>query len=220
MELQLVSTATAAFLADLTDRQMQRVVDEDIIGAPLVKRDGGRSFAKMSSALAKFYFSTNEVFTRDARRSVIQIIVKRIGRRKDADTLFALEGALNEIDWNVDLVAKVHVEFEPFVKEAKERGLLVARAESSIIEDPDILGGVPVFKGTRVPASAVVASKRAGFEMDQLRGAYSFLTPALVEDAEIYLRIHPRVGRPSKEQTATPARMPLSSKRVPLPRRA
>ena len=216
MRLELVSTATAAFLADLTDRQMQRVVDEDIISAPLVKRDGGRSFAKMTSALAKFYFSTNEVFTCDARRSVIQIIVTRIGHRKDADALFSLKGALNEVDWNVELAAKVHVEFAPFVNEAKERGLLVERAESSIIEDPDILGGVPVFKGTRVPASTVVASKRAGFEMDQLRAAYPFLTPALVEDAEIYLRIHPRVGRPSKAKALV--RTPLSSKRVPLPR--
>ena len=220
MRLELVSTATAAFLADLTARQMQRVVDEDIISAPLVKRDGGRSFAKMTSALAKFYFSTNEVFTRDARRSVIQIIVTRIGHRKDADALFSLEGALNEVDWNVNLAAEVHVEFAPFVNEAKERGLLVERAEASIIEDPDILGGVPVFKGTRVPASTVVASKRAGFEMDQLRAAYPFLTPTLVEDAEIYLRIHPPVGRPSKAKAPTLVRTPLSSKRVSLPRRA
>jgi len=27
-----------------------------------------------------------------------------------------LRGALNEINWNVDLPVKVHVEFEPFVE--------------------------------------------------------------------------------------------------------
>ena len=220
MQFERVSTATAAFLADLSDRQMQRVVDEDIVGAPLVVRDGGRSFAKMTSALAKFYFSTNGVFTREARRRVIQTIVTRIEHRQDAPALFSLQGALNEVDWSVVLAAQVHVEFAPFVSDAQERGRLVERAQTSITCDPDILGGVPVFKGTRVPACVVVASERAGFEMDQLRAAYPFLTPALVEDAQTYLRIHPRVGRPAKEQASFLNRTPLSSKRVALPRRA
>ena len=220
MSLEFLSTPTAAFIAGLSDRQMQRVVDEDIIGAPLVNREGGRGFARMTSALASFYFTTGEVFTREARRTVIEIIVKRIERRKDAEALFSLRGALNEINWNVDLPVKVHVELEPFVREAKERERLVERAERSIAEDPEVMGGVPVFKGTRVPASMVVASKRAGFEMDQLRAAYPFLTPELVEDAETYLQIHPRMGRPSKAEAPPQPRKALSSKRVALKPRA
>jgi uncharacterized protein (DUF433 family) len=220
MSLDLVSTTTAAFIAGLSDRQMQRVVDEDIIGAPLVSREGGRVFAPMTSALARFYFTTSEVFTREARRTVIQIIVKRIERRKDANALFSLRGALNEIDWNVDLPVKVHVEFEPFVRDAKEREQLVERAEASIVELPNVMGGVPVFKGTRVPVSTIVASKRAGFEMDELRASYPFLTPELVQDAETYLQIHPRIGRPPKTEVPTAPRKALSSKRVPLKPRA
>ena len=54
MSLELVPTATAAFIAGLSDRQMQRVVDEEIIGSPLVRREGVRGFAVMTTALAKF----------------------------------------------------------------------------------------------------------------------------------------------------------------------
>ena len=84
MSLELVSTTTAAFIAGLSDRQMQRVVDEDIVGAPLVSREGGRVFAPMTSALARFYFTTSEVFTREARRAIIQIIVNAssVGRTR------------------------------------------------------------------------------------------------------------------------------------------
>ena len=216
MQLELVPTATAAFMAGLSDRQMQRVVDEAIMGAPLVSREGGRSFAKMSSALANFYFASNEVFTREARLGVIKVIVARIRQRKDADDLFSLRGPLNEVNWTVDLPAKVHVELGSYVKDAKDRELLVRRAEAAVVEDPDIMGGQPVFRGTRVPASIVAASKQAGYGMDQLRAAYPFLTPELVEDAEAYLRIHPRMGRPVKAEVAATHRTPISSKRVPL----
>lgn len=66
----------------------------------------------------------------------------------------------------------------------------------TIIEDPDVMGGLPVFKGTRVLVATVLASKRAGFDMGQLREAYPFLTPELVVDAEAYLQAHPRVEHP------------------------
>ena len=81
------------------------------------------------------------------------------------------------------------------------------------------MGGTPAFKGTRVPAVTVAASKRAGFDMDQLREAYPFLTPELVLDAETYLQIHPKVGRPRKDEELPVKRRLVSSKRVALPAR-
>src|ERR1700712_1975672 len=101
MSIQLVSTATAAFIADLTDKQMQRVVDEDIIASPLVKRDGTRRFAMLGTALAKFYFETNETMTKDARVNIIHVIVDRVRKQKNADAVFSLEGALESFDWTV-----------------------------------------------------------------------------------------------------------------------
>lgn len=220
MSPDLVPTATAAFIAGLSDRQMQRVVDEGIIGSPLVMRDGVRSFAVMTTALARFYFTTNETMTRDARINIIKVIIDRVSKRSDAQAVFSLKGPLDEIDWTVRLPA-LDVQLGEFVAEAKSRETLVQRAERSIVEDPDVMGGLPVFKGTRVPAATVVASKSAGFDMDQLREAYPFLTPDLVVDAETYLQIHPRMGRP-RSASATEASTMLKlvrSKRVALPPR-
>jgi uncharacterized protein (DUF433 family) len=218
MNIELVPTTTAAFIADLSDRKMQRVIDESIIEAPLVGREGGRSFARFSAALANFYFASDDVFTRKTRLQVIASIVKRIHARKDAEELFSLKGALNEIDWVVLLPAATQVELGDFVKAAQGRVKLISRAEASIVETPEIMGGQPVFRGTRVPAAIVAASKEAGYDFDQLHDAYPFLTPELVEDAQTYLKIHPRMGRPVKAETLADTVKIISSKRVPLKR--
>ena len=75
------------------------------------------------------------------------------------------------------------------MKSTRHRSL-AARAEASISVDPAVMRGVPVFTGTRVPIANVLASKRAGFDLQQLREAYSFLTPELIEDAETYQSWH------------------------------
>jgi hypothetical protein len=52
--------------------------------------------------------------------------------------------------------------------------------------------------------------------MDQLREAYPFLTPDLVLDAETYLQIHPKIGRPRKGDELPVKRKLVSGKRVAL----
>jgi len=46
--------------------------------------------------------------------------------------------------------------------------------------------GVPVFNGTRVPISMVLASLKAGFDLSQLQDAYPFLTQQLLDVALTY----------------------------------
>jgi uncharacterized protein (DUF433 family) len=196
---------------------MQRVVDEEIMAWPLVKRDGARGFALLSTALAKFYFETNETMTKDARKNIIWVIVERANKEKNAEAIFSLDGGLDAFDWTVNLPS-IQVQLATFVTRAQNRALMVRRAEHAIVEDADVMGGVPVFRGTRVPVSTVVASKNAGFTMDQMRDAYAFLTPQLVDEAETYLRIHPRVGRPPKDAEPRNRKL-ISSKTVALPSR-
>ncbi len=115
------------------------------------------------------------------------------------------------------------MQFGEFVAETESWEALVHRAERSIIEDPDVMGGLPVLKGTRVLVTTVVASKRAGFDIGQLREAYPFLTPELVADAETYLQVHSCVEHPLSADGPVPespsTRMLVSGKRVALPPR-
>ncbi len=53
----LIPTAEAAFIAGLSDRDMNRVADEHLMPDVLFEKNGGvRRFTRLSAAFAKFYF--------------------------------------------------------------------------------------------------------------------------------------------------------------------
>ena len=74
-----------------------------------------------------------------------------------------------------------------------------------VTSDPEIMGGVPVFAGTRVPIEIVLASAAAGADMSQLQAAYSFLTSAHLEAARVYTEAYPRREPPRRLSETNPS---------------
>jgi uncharacterized protein (DUF433 family) len=68
--------------------------------------------------------------------------------------------------------------------------------------DREVMGGAPVFAGTRVLVEIVAASKAEGVDDARLKKSYPFLTDELIEAAVVYSRIHPRRGQPQRLQDA------------------
>jgi uncharacterized protein (DUF433 family) len=65
------------------------------------------------------------------------------------------------------------------------------RARSLVVTDPDILGGDPVFRGTRVPVHSIAAMLEQGStEADILKG-YPRLTPQMVRLAPVFAQAYP-----------------------------
>jgi uncharacterized protein (DUF433 family) len=60
--------------------------------------------------------------------------------------------------------------------------------------NPKVMGGMPVFAGSRVPIEIVLSSLEAGVDLEELKLSYSFLTPAPLEAARAYEQEHPRAG--------------------------
>jgi len=60
-----------------------------------------------------------------------------------------------------------------------------------IATDPEVLGGMPCFVGTRVPIAAVVASLDAGMTREQLDAWVPGVTQAHIEAARAWLVEHP-----------------------------
>lgn len=221
MSIILVPTATAAFIADLTATDMQKIVDQEVVAEPWVERGSGRAFAPLTTAFAKFYFDTTTDLTREARRRYIRSMVDRVSSRRDAALVFSLQGNWADIDWTIERRG-LYIRFGDYVSESARRSRLVARAEATVSVSYDVMGGQPVFRGTRVPIANVVASKRAGIDLDELQAAYPFLTPERIEDAETYQTIHPKVGRPRKEvagEVTAERRKLISREIVALPLR-
>ena len=65
-----------------------------------------------------------------------------------------------------------------------------------VVCDPDILGGTPVIRGTRVSVHAVRARLEGGEPVEELMEDYPAVPREAFEAAALYARTHPLRGRP------------------------
>lgn len=199
----LIPTAEAAFIANLTDRQMNRIVDEHLVPEPLVVQQGGsRLFTRLGAAFATFYFATEDLLIANARRQVLEELTARIvclPKRDDILTLLLPDA----VSWKVEYKF-VAVDMRPFVQEAFNRVKEIAQAEALVTTDQEVMGGAPVFAGTRVPLDIVLSSLSRGIAEDRLKASYPFLTEAHIQAARVYEEVHPRRGRPRRLSDVSP----------------
>jgi uncharacterized protein (DUF433 family) len=69
------------------------------------------------------------------------------------------------------LKAKAMEKLSPFVRATEQLDRLTA-ALDMVVESSDVVGGVPVIRGTRVPVHDVAASSAAGIPLDRILAAY------------------------------------------------
>jgi uncharacterized protein (DUF433 family) len=82
------------------------------------------------------------------------------------------------------------------------------RANALVVSDPDVLGGTPVFRGTRVPVHLIAGMiEQATTEADVLSG-YPWVTREMMAAAPIDAAAYPLRGRPQRQRwhVAAPAR--------------
>jgi uncharacterized protein (DUF433 family) len=77
------------------------------------------------------------------------------------------------------------------------------RAEALVLSDPEVLGGEPRIKGTRVPVYLIGALANA-HGISETHAAYPFLTEEQIELAAFYVSEHPRKGRPRQTRLPKP----------------
>jgi len=202
-----IPSAEAAFIAGLSDRQMHRVVDERLLPDSVFQQRGSaRLFTRLGAGFAKFYFATEDLLMARARRQVLDELSARIDHLPMKDALLTLM-QLDAISWKVER-SFVEVDVLPFLEQALQRVKQVEQADALVVTDPEILGGTPVFAGTRVPSEVVLGSLAAGIGLDRLQDSYPFLTEAHIESAQGFALVHPRRGRPRRLADLSPALEP------------
>lgn len=214
-----VPTSEAAFIANVSDREMNRAVDEHILPEPLIRSGNGRRFARLGAALASFYFTSEDVYAATLRRKVVEEVTSMLRARRDVESILALQSEfLRDIDWRINVrdvsIGIVSVDIGSFVSKAMGRMKAIERAQKFIMIDPDILGGTPVFAGTRVPVDTIMASLKKGIDRKRILGAHPSLTDEHLEAARVYSEVYPRRGRPTKASTAPPSWKIRSSRHV------
>ena len=72
------------------------------------------------------------------------------------------------------------------------------KAMKLIVEDPEIQAGAATFKGTRILVHQIAALLAQGVAEAELLEDYPRLTAEMIAAAPIYVKAHPRRGRPRK----------------------
>jgi len=65
------------------------------------------------------------------------------------------------------------------------------KAHSMVVSDPEIMGGTPVVRGTRIPVRLIAEMRRYGTSVDEILAGYPSLDSEMVRLAEIYAEAHP-----------------------------
>ena len=86
------------------------------------------------------------------------------------------------------------------------------KAMKLIVEDPEIQAGAATFRGTRILVHHVADLVSQGATEAELREDYPRLTREMIAAAAIYVKSHPRRGRPRKPSWRT--NRPLSVRTI------
>jgi uncharacterized protein (DUF433 family) len=76
------------------------------------------------------------------------------------------------------------------------------KAEKMAVSDPEIMRGVPVFRGTRIPIELVAGMLDQGATPSEIVAGYPSLDLEKIELAQLYVRAFPRRGRPAQRPWA------------------
>jgi len=198
-ENPLFTPTEAAVLTRLTVKAVNNAIDKKTVATVTGERAGYSTRLLDLRGLMSLTLERRlaDRFVPELRREVFDAL-----QTAPRNTV-SLEGGLLKIDLR-----------EPR-RELATRLRELRRARALVTTDPEIMGGDPVFKGTRVPVH-MIADIRAHGETDQdLLESYPRLTAEMVQLAPIYAAAYPLRGRPRKQPCND--RPPIRQTTVTLP---
>jgi uncharacterized protein (DUF433 family) len=106
----------------------------------------------------------------------------------------------------LELSPAVEIDLGRLVGDAVERaGRYVSDRDAYIEINPEIKGGTPVIRGTRMTVYSVLGRVDGGDTIDEILEENPDLERAALEAAVVYARAHPFVGRPGGKPWKTAA---------------
>jgi uncharacterized protein (DUF433 family) len=187
---EMLRPTEAAVVARVALRDVNRVIDEHILPDGFFSLADGRRVAASACMFISFYIDSAKRLTSEERLAAIREVARRLSHRH-AKSL----ASLVEADWVVrdELLT---IDLSPFFLRAKDRFERLSAARDMVTSDPEILGGVPILRGTRIPVHDVAASVAAGVPISRILAAYPSLDRRRIALAALYAEANPARGRP------------------------
>jgi uncharacterized protein (DUF433 family) len=183
-EHALFTPAEAAVVTQLPLKAVNNAIDKKTIRVTTMSKGGVRSRLVAEPALV--YLSLERDLVKDTtpsfRRKVFKAISSVPAKRVKKIT-----------------VGTLTLDIRRSREEVAQRIRDLRRAERLAGTDMDILGGVPVFRGTRLPIHMIADLLKQGETAEQLRKGYPRLTDEMIRLAPLYAGAHPLRGRPRRQ---------------------
>src|SRR5205823_13815704 len=192
-ETELFTPAEAAVLSRLSLKAVNNAIDKKTVTARRTR--AGRLLDKPAVVYLSLERRLGADTTPEFRRRLFAEIAAEPRRR-------------------VVSVGALKVDIGESRREVMERVKELRRAERLVTVNPEIMGGNPVFRGTRVPVHQVAELLVKGESVERLREDYPRVSEEMIRLAPIYAAAHPLRGRPRKQPWHK--RPPIAVWHVPL----
>lgn len=152
---------------------------------------------KASKRRARVTVSTGGVLYVVVTKRLADVTLSKKAKRRLYDALAASPKPTKS--WRVELAP--FLAFEPGDALKRWISFVSTYAEDRdrfVSVDPDVMGGTPVVRGTRIPVYSVLARIEGGDTLGVLEEDYPDVKREAFEAAVAYARTHPRRGRPKK----------------------
>jgi len=173
----LFTPTEAAVLTGLSLKAVNNAIDRKTVAA-VAGEEGGRLLDARALVSLAIERRLADRFAPELRRQVFDALA---GSPRN---MVSLEGGLLKID-----LREPRREVATLLRDLR-------RARRLVVTDPDIMGGDPVFRTTRVPVHTIAEIIGQGSTQAELLESYPRLTAEMIRLAPVYAAAYPLRGRP------------------------
>ncbi|WP_157477605.1 DUF433 domain-containing protein [Granulicella tundricola] len=200
--MEILTTNEAAVVAGVSVDDVNRAIDRKILPISLYRTTATRTVSRDACLWIAFWFETADLLTSAARQRLISEGSSRCPTWVELRTCKLQESRAIEVG------------FQGLWDEVNGRLNELGRAQDMVIEDPEILSGTPVIRGTRIPVYDVASLIEADTTSVELKDLYPRLSEEQFKLAQVYAKARPLRGRPKRRSLPESRRISVSKKHL------
>ncbi len=202
MPFETLTTTEAAVVAGVSVDDVNRTIDRRILPERLYGTTTVRTLKRDACLWIAFWFETSDWLTPNARQRVILDGSSRCPSWPELRSCKLQESRTIEVGIR-DLWDEVDGRFKE-----------LQNAQQMVEENPEILSGTPVIRGTRIPVYDVANLIEEKTPMDELKELYPRLSEEQFRLASLYAKARPLRGRPKRRSLPEASRISVSKKHL------
>jgi len=181
-----LTAAEAAIAAGVTVSDVNRAIDRKILPGGLYSTTEIRTVRKEACLFIAFYYETAAWLTSAARLKAIR------------DSVVHDHSWLELRECKIEESRSVWISWSHIWEDVNRRFKELEEARQMVVEDPEILQGTPVIRGTRIPVYDVASLVDSETPIAELSELYPRLNREQFALASIYAKANPQRGRPKR----------------------